>query len=181
MTSKLQIRIAGYGGQGIVFMGTILGKAAVEDGYYASGSTAYGSQARGGVTRAEIVISQEPILFPHVIKSDLLIALTSEAHELFARDLAEGGRLIYDREQPHTRSENPNYDLIEIDATKRSIDEFNSPQNANLVALGAANIITNIVNHESIIAALESSCTEKHLKSNIRALEVGKELGLEKL
>jgi 2-oxoglutarate ferredoxin oxidoreductase subunit gamma len=69
-----QIRLCGYGGQGVVLAGTILGHAAINDDKWVSGSNSYGAQARGGSARSEVVISKKPIMFPHVIQSDILFA-----------------------------------------------------------------------------------------------------------
>ncbi|MCF8062067.1 MAG: 2-oxoacid:acceptor oxidoreductase family protein, partial [Deltaproteobacteria bacterium] len=62
-----QVRIGGFGGQGVVLAGALLGHAAVRDGLWVSGSNAYGAQARGGAARSEVVISNRPISFPHVL------------------------------------------------------------------------------------------------------------------
>jgi len=97
MTGLKQIRFAGFGGQGVVLAGTILGYAAIHDGKWVSGSNSYGAQARGGSARSEVVISEEPITFPHVIRSDILIVLSQSAYDAHITDVAEDGALvIYD-------------------------------------------------------------------------------------
>jgi len=174
-----QIRLCGFGGQGIILAGTILGHAAINDGKWVSGSNSYGAQARGGFTRSEVIIAKEPIKFPHVIESDILIALSQSAYDKYSKDLRkEGGIVIYDdlMVNPHSLE---GAKQIGVPATDTALRELNSKQVANIVILGAAVAITRIVNKESLIASITETVEETFKEVNLKALEIGYKLGEE--
>jgi len=86
---KKEIRICGFGGQGIVLTGVILGEAAARAGFEAVQTQSYGPESRGGAARSEVVISTEPIDYPRVSRADVLIALSQSAYDSYAGELAE--------------------------------------------------------------------------------------------
>jgi len=99
-----QICLCGFGGQGVILAGMILGYAAINDGKWVAGSNSYGAQARGGSARSEVVISENPITYPHVIKADILIVMSQTAYDQYIQDLAEQGALVlYDDMIVHPR------------------------------------------------------------------------------
>ena len=84
---RKEIRICGFGGQGIVLAGVILGKAAsVYSEYHAVQTQSYGPEARGGASRSEIVISDAPVGFPGVMEADVLVALSQPAFDKYTGD-----------------------------------------------------------------------------------------------
>jgi len=85
-----QVRICGFGGQGVVLAGVILGEAAVLDGKWAAGASSYGAQARGGYARSDLVISDRPIVYPRVMEADLLVAMAQSAYDRYSTELAQG-------------------------------------------------------------------------------------------
>ncbi|MBW2138718.1 MAG: 2-oxoacid:acceptor oxidoreductase family protein [Deltaproteobacteria bacterium] len=102
MGDLVQVRLCGFGGQGIVLAGTILGFAAIHDGKWVCGSNSYGAQARGGYARSEVVLSSGPVKFPLVIEPDILIALSQESYGEYVKDLSgTGGQLEADRGTRH--------------------------------------------------------------------------------
>ena len=177
MTGLRQIRFGGFGGQGIVFAGTILGHAAIHDGKWVSGSNSYGAQARGGFARSEVVISTEPIAFPHVIRSDILIVLSQTAYDAYITDLAEDGALvIYDDLMVKPR-EVAGVRQIAVPATNTAVHEMQSKQVANMVILGASMAITKVVTKRALIVSIRKNIEERFKESNLKALEKGYELG----
>ena len=177
MTGLRQIRFGGFGGQGVVLVGTILGYAAIRDGKWVSGSNSYGAQARGGSARSEVVISTEPITFPHVIRSDILIVLCQSAYNACITDVAEDGALvIYDdlMVKPH---EIGGAQQIAVAAINTAIHELQSKQVANMVILGASMAITRVVTKRALISSIRENVLERFKESNLKALEVGYELG----
>jgi len=177
MGNLKQIRLCGFGGQGVILAGTILGYAAVNDGRWASGSNSYGAQARGGAARSEVVISTEPIKFPHVIQSDILIALSQMAYDTYSKDVCEQGAVvIYDdlMVKPHTIT---GAQQIPVPATSTAIRELDSKQVANVVILGASVAITGIVSKQALTASIGKHVEERFKELNLRALEVGCRLG----
>ena len=172
-----QIRFCGFGGQGVVLAGTILGYAAIKDGKWVSGSNSYGAQARGGSARSEVVISDDPIKFPHVIESDILVALSQSAYDVYIKNMAEKDALvIYDDlmiKPAHLRG----VQQIGVPATNVAIYELESKQVANMVMLGASVAITRIVNRQALISCIIENVAERFRDINVKALEVGYNLG----
>ena len=72
MAEKVEVILGGFGGQGIVLMGTVLGAAAVKQGLWASGANSYGAQARGSACKAEVIISPEPVDYPKVMEAAVI-------------------------------------------------------------------------------------------------------------
>ncbi|MDR1875322.1 MAG: 2-oxoacid:acceptor oxidoreductase family protein [Synergistaceae bacterium] len=95
---RFEIRIAGSGGQGVILATELIGQAITlyEEGLYVVQSQAYGPEARGGKSKAEVVISREPIDYPKVMAPNLQVILTQAAAEEFAPDTMPGGRIVYD-------------------------------------------------------------------------------------
>jgi 2-oxoglutarate ferredoxin oxidoreductase subunit gamma len=177
MTEVRQIRFAGFGGQGVVLAGTILGYAAIHDGKWVSGSTSYGAQARGGAARSEVVISAEPITFPHVIRSDILIVLSQSAYDAYIADVAEDGALvIYDDLMVKPR-EVAGVRQIAVPASNTAIHELKSKQVANMVILGASMAITRLVTKRALIVSIRENIEKRFKESNLKAIEKGYELG----
>ncbi|NLL36413.1 MAG: 2-oxoacid:ferredoxin oxidoreductase subunit gamma [Fretibacterium sp.] len=97
-TERFEIRIAGSGGQGVILATELIGRAITyyEPKFYVVQSQAYGPEARGGKSKAEVVISSEPIDYPKVIAPKLQVILTQAAADEFAHDTLPGGRIVYD-------------------------------------------------------------------------------------
>ena len=95
---RYEIRIAGSGGQGVILATELIGQAITlyEQGLYVVQSQAYGPEARGGKSKAEVVISREPIDYPKVMAPNLQVILTQAAADEFAPDTSPGGRIVYD-------------------------------------------------------------------------------------
>ena len=93
---RVEIRIAGLGGQGVVLAGQILGKAAVYQGFNAVQTQSYGAEARGSAAKSEVIISDKHVWYPYVRKCDVLVALSQEALDKYLKDLKKDGILIVD-------------------------------------------------------------------------------------
>src|SRR5665647_501001 len=91
-----QIVLTGTGGQGLILAGIILAEAAVLDGKQAIQTQSYGPEARGGASRAEVIISDEPIDYPKVQKADTLLAMSQEAFNKYGGSIGAEGILVVD-------------------------------------------------------------------------------------
>ena len=92
-----QVRLCGFGGQGIVLAGLIFGRAGIADGKWATSTSSYGAAARGGACLSDIVISDQPIIFPQVIKIDILVPMSQQAYDKYIGDVERGiSIVIYD-------------------------------------------------------------------------------------
>jgi len=172
-----QVRLGGYGGQGIVLAGTILGYAGVNDGKQVAGSSAYGAAARGGTCYSDVVISNQPIVFPHVIKADVLIALSQRAYDEYIQDVNhENGTVIYDERLVPVK-EIDNLKQVAVSATESAIKELGSKQVANMVILGAAVGLTEMVSQDALISAIDKNVAGRFKDLNLKAAELGLKLG----
>jgi 2-oxoglutarate ferredoxin oxidoreductase subunit gamma len=175
MPDKIEIRISGLGGQGVVLAGRILGEAAVYSGKNAVQTQSYGAEARGSAAKSEVIISDGKIGFPMVRKCDILIAMSQEAVEKNVKALKEGGLFLIDtttvRSVPKTEAR-----TLEISATETSTKVLGEKLYANMIMLGALVKITGIVNEESMEKVISNTFPEKLVSINIEAYKKGKEL-----
>lgn len=172
-----QVRLCGFGGQGVILAGTILGYAGINDEKWVAGSNSYGAAARGGTCRADVIISDKPISFPHVVEADVLIAMSQKAYDVYIKNVETGaGIVIYD-EQMVSPKEISGLKQIGIPATNAAIRELNSKQVVNIVILSSAVEITKIVNRDALISAIEENVPERFKALNLEAVELGFKLG----
>ncbi|GAF88631.1 unnamed protein product, partial [marine sediment metagenome] len=151
--------------------------AAISDDKWVSGSNSYGAQARGGSARSEVVISENPITYPHVIKADILIALSQSAYDKYIKNVSEKDSLVVYDDQMVELKDTKGAKQIAIPATKIAISELNSKQVANIVMLGASIVITGIVSEKSLISSIQTNVGQRFRELNLKALEVGYTLG----
>jgi len=181
MGKRYEIRLSGSGGQGIILSGIILAEAL---GLYGGKSVAqtqsYGPEARGGASRAEVIVSDEEIDYPKAIKLDLLLAMNQKACDEYYRDLKDGGVLIVDSTFV---TQVPTSKAIQIPFTKIAREKFHKEIVANIIALGAITEFMDIISpkamEESVLARVPKG-TEKlnrdALKAGLMAAREFKEL-----
>ena len=171
-----QIRLCGFGGQGIVLAGVILGQAGVLDGKNAAQSSSYGAEARGSACKSEVVISDDWIDYPHVLKADILIAMSQPAYNKYSCDVREGGVIFHDEElvKPSARIGFPHFP---VPATQRAVEDFDNRLVANTILLAAVVKATGIVTPRALQLALENTIDVKHLELNKKAIDLGFDLG----
>lgn len=176
MAAIEQIRLCGFGGQGIILAGAILGHAVVKDGKWVAQTSSYGAAARGGSCRADVVISDEPIIFPHLIEADVLVAMFQSAYDHFIKDTKDSGLVIYD-DQLVSPGSVDGLKHISIPATATAVEELNGRHVANIVILGAVAEITKIVGKDALISAVEEDVPERFKSLNLKAVDIGFKLG----
>jgi len=170
---RYEIRIAGFGGQGVVTAGKIMGvAAALYDKKNAVQTQSYGPESRGGACKAEVVLSDGEIHYPKVRSADVLVALSQTAQDVYLKDLKPGGLLIIDpltvvREVPRSDVQIVKVPTAEI-ALKVGHKRFQ-----NMVALGALCQLTGVVSQKAIEKAIEESVPPKTLWQNIEAFKKG--------
>lgn len=172
---RKEIRIAGSGGQGIISASIILAEASgIYDGKNVLQSQVYGAAARGEMSKADVIISDEEINFPEVRIPDVLIALTQDAYDEFSRFLKENSIIISDEFYVHRLNEDLKNFSFPI--TETSIDVTGKKISANIVALGILSGLTGIVTLDALKSAVLKKFKNKG-EPNIKALEKGYELG----
>jgi 2-oxoglutarate ferredoxin oxidoreductase subunit gamma len=177
MAEIKQVRLSGFGGQGVVLAGVLLGEAGVIDGKHVSGSNSYGAQARGSGCKAEIMFADGLIDFPHLVTADILVAMSQSAYSLYCGDVKEStGFILYDQSLV-TIKENLNVRQIGIPATEYAIKKLKNKQVANMVLLGALIETTKIVSPRAIRKAIHTHVSERFRSLNLKALRIGIDLG----
>lgn len=178
MAMRYEIRLAGSGGQGLVLAGVILAEAAgIYDGKFVCQTQSYGPEARGGASKAEVVISDAEIDYPKAIRPDVLLALNQKSLDVFLGDLKEGGVLLVDADLVR---EVPESGALSIPFT-RMAREAGRELMANIVALGALAAITGAVSREALKAAVLARVPAASREMNERALEAGLAAGAKAL
>ena len=167
---RYEIRLAGSGGQGLILAGIILAEAAgVHDGKFVCQTQSYGPEARGGTSKAEVVISDEEIDYPQVIEPDLLLCLNQRSCEAYAFDLKPDGLLVVDASFVHdiltTRA-------VPLPFTKIA-REVGREQTANIVALGALAVLSGVVSLASLKTAVLARIPPGTGELNEKALDAG--------
>ncbi|MDR2180576.1 MAG: 2-oxoacid:acceptor oxidoreductase family protein [Synergistaceae bacterium] len=196
MAERFEIRIAGSGGQGVILATELIGQAITlyEQGLYVVQSQAYGPEARGGKSKAEVVVSREPIDYPKVVAPNLQVILTQAAAEEFARDTMPGGRIVYDdffvTDLPGISTAYGSgsvEDVSRIDArvytlpiVRTALDKLGREILTNMVALGCIGRILRlekIASPDSLRRAIADHFPVKKIaEMNIQAFDEGYEL-----
>ena len=168
-----RIKIAGFGGQGLLFLGRLLAEAGMRQGYQVSWLPSYGPEMRGGTANCHVNISTEPIGSPLVSDPTVLIAMNRPSLEKFQSELICGGLIIYDSSLIDKAPERSDVEVIALPATALA-DEIGSPKIANMVALGAYLGLTGLLDIEPLNKAL-ATVTKKTslLESNLKAIQAG--------
>jgi 2-oxoglutarate ferredoxin oxidoreductase subunit gamma len=174
--SRTEILIGGVGGQGVVLSGILLGTAAtLFDGKKAVQTQSYSSELRGGSTRAEVIISEEPVTDPQVRKPDILIALAEDALSKYVDRVKPKGLLVIDSDL--VRGAKPgDYEILSVPATSIADKEMGNIVVANLIVLGAIIRKTGLLSVEAMEKAIEMSVPKKAITLNLNAFRKGLEL-----
>jgi 2-oxoglutarate ferredoxin oxidoreductase subunit gamma len=172
---RMEFRLSGSGGQGLILAGIILAEAAILDGKNAVQSQSYGPEARGGASRAEVIISDEDIDYPKVSKPEVLLTLTEEALKKYSVDLEEDCTIILD-----SSIENKDFlnkgKIIDIPILKTAKEKIGKTIVANIIALGALVAATKVVSKEAIEKAVLARVPKGTEELNRKALYAGFEL-----
>ena len=176
MTEIKQVRLSGFGGQGVVLAGLLLGHAGVMEWRYVSGSNSYGAEARGSGCKSEIVFSDGPIDFPHLTTADILVAMSQGAYDIYCQDVKEAGLILYDQGLLTPKVE-LKVKQQGVPATEIAVKKLKNKQVANIIFLGALIEITKIVSQKSVQKAISLHMSETFRVLNFKALQTGIELG----
>jgi 2-oxoglutarate ferredoxin oxidoreductase subunit gamma len=171
---RKEIRIAGFGGQGIVLAGRILGEAAINAGNKAVQTQSYGPESRGGAARSEVVISDKTIDYPRVIEADLLVALSQPGYDKYHDDnIKKKSLIIVDADLVETQDKK----AIKIPFTKIA-DSLGKKIVANIVMLGYLTAVLDAFPKKTIIETIKSNIPKGTEKINMKAFEEGYKLGV---
>ena len=150
----------------------VLGRAAALDGKNVLQTQAYGAEARGSLTKSEVIISEDKIGFPAVRKSDILVTMSQEATNELVKDLRDTGALVIDstsvKETPPAGKR-----VLRFPATETAKRVFGEGLYANMVMLGALLQEFGLVRTQSVEEAIRESAAKKNVETNLNAFREG--------
>ena len=171
---RYEIRLSGSGGQGIITAAIVLAEAAgVYNGRYVCQTQSYGPEVRGGVSKAEVVISNKVIDYPRAIKPDLLLAMDQASCDTYFLDLERDGLLVIDSTLV---TQVPTSRVVGIPFTQIARKELGKKVVANMVALGAVGQLCQFLSQKSLEAALMARMPKGTEGINRQALHAGIEV-----
>lgn len=172
-----EIRIAGFGGQGVILATHILGRAAaVHENRYATMTQSYGPEARGGAASAALIVSDEPVLFPYVAHPDILVVMSQEAYTRFTPTVKEGGYLLVEEDLVRLDHTAQGLKIYGIPAT-RFAEELGKKMVLNVIMTGFLCAITGAVSAEAARKSVEESVPARFRELNLQAFDKGFEHG----
>lgn len=172
---KKEIRLSGSGGQGLILAGIILAEGAILSDLNAVQTQSYGPEARGGASKAEVVINNNEINFPKVKRPDILLALTQKSYIEYSKDVKDDGIIILDssievNRDVHTQN------IISIPIIKTATEEIGKAMVANIIALGIIGELLEIVDKEKLKSAILARVPKGTEDLNMKAFEKGASL-----
>jgi 2-oxoglutarate ferredoxin oxidoreductase subunit gamma len=176
-----ELRIAGFGGQGVILSAHIIGKAAaLYDGGYATMTQNYGPEARGGAASAALIVSDEPVLYPYLTNPDILVVMSQEAYTRFTPDVREGGILLVEEDLVRLENLGQHLKVYGIPAT-RLAEKLGKKMVLNVVMVGFLCAISQVVSLESCRQAVNDSVPARFRELNLSAFDEGYAYGLKLL
>lgn len=177
--NRLEVRLSGFGGQGIIRSGEIVGKAAVlYDGRYATFTQSYGPESRGGACAAQVAIADNPVelSYPHVIDPSILVIMSQGAYNKYAPGFRRDGLLIVDESLVELDEAAEGVRVLGIPAT-RMAEELGRRIVANVVMLGFVAAVTDVASPEALKQAVLDSVPKGTEELNERAFDTGLKYG----
>jgi len=174
-----EIKVSGFGGQGVILAGMIIGKAAsIFDGKDATLTQAFGPEARGSACSASLIVSTERILYPYVTHPRILIAMSQDAYAKFSPELSSDGILLIEDSLVKLGAVPPGVKVYGVPATKIA-EELGRRQVLNIVMVGFFAATTGLLGVDAMRKAVETSVPRGTEGLNLRAFERGYQHGLE--
>lgn len=176
--STVEIKIGGFGGQGVILSGIIIGKAAsIYDNKYATLIQSFGPEARGSACSAQLIISDDKILYPYVTKPNILMVMSQEAYTKFYPEMDENGTLIIEEDLVSVGQLKNNIKFYKIPAT-RFAEELGRKLILNIVMVGFFAAVTNLISPDAFRKAVANSVPKGTESLNLQAFERGYQYGL---
>jgi 2-oxoglutarate ferredoxin oxidoreductase subunit gamma len=172
-----EIRVAGFGGQGVILSAIVLGKAAsIYQGEFATMTQNFGPEARGGACSAQLMLSDQPVLYPYVTQPDVLVVMSQEAYTKFAPELKDGGTLLIERDLVRVSEMPAQTRIYSIPAT-RIAEELGKRMVLNIVMVGFFAAVTQLLEADAVRKAIADSVPASFRELNLKAFDKGYEYG----
>jgi 2-oxoglutarate ferredoxin oxidoreductase subunit gamma len=181
MQHLTEIRIAGFGGQGVILSALVIGKAAcIYENGFSTMTQSFGPEARGGACSAQVILSDKPVLYPYVTRPDVLVVMSHEAYTIFAPQVREGGTLIIEQDLVRVDTLSAGVRVFSCPAT-RLAEELGKKMVLNIVMVGFFAAVTGLLKPDSLRNAITDSVPEAYTELNRRAFDKGYEYGVKTL
>lgn len=167
---KTEIRLSGSGGQGVILAGIIIAEAAISMGQNAVQSQSYGPEARGGASKAEVIINEDEIFFTKVLKPSILLSLTQASYEKYSHDILPKGIVVLDDSIKYKDTDCTVYSLPIL---KTAREVLKKPMVANIVALGALTELISGLDQSAMENAIKARIPQGTEEINMRAFQEG--------
>jgi 2-oxoglutarate ferredoxin oxidoreductase subunit gamma len=176
---RREVRIAGFGGQGVVTLGTILAVAAgIHEDLEVAQTQSYGPEARGGACRSDVVISDEPIDYTKPLALDIFIALSPAAVEQYWAEVREGRTVVLVDKTLVPRTPDHSPPVLAVEATQIAEEEFKDRVVANMIMLGVMAAISGWISLKALEQTLNGRISGRGLEASRAALKRGYDLGM---
>jgi len=173
--SRTEIKIGGFGGQGVILSGYIIGRAAsIYDNKNATMIQAFGPEARGSACSAQIIVAEDGIDYPYLTTPQIMVVMSQEAYTKFSPELAPGGILITEEELVNPLNLRKDVKHFSIPAT-RLAEELGKKMVLNIVMMGYLTAVTKLIEKEAMRKAVEVSVPKGTQELNLNAFEKGYE------
>lgn len=172
---KKEMRFAGSGGQGVILASIIFADAALRDGKYAIQSQSYGPEARGGMCKAETIISDDKINFPKVLNTDFLLALTQGSLEKYMTAANENSIIMADASLNVTKGMCKGK-IVTVPILKTASETLKKAMTANIVAVGAINTYLKLLSDDAVEEAVLARVPKGTEDLNRQALQAGRKI-----
>jgi 2-oxoglutarate ferredoxin oxidoreductase subunit gamma len=177
--ARVEIRFSGSGGQGILLAAAIVAEAAAALGRRVVQTQTYGPEARGGASKAEVIVASEPIDYPEVQHPDVSLVLSQAAYDKYAADTKPGGLLIYDSGLVEPDPADESIVRCGLPFTQAATDELGKKVVTNIVAVGALVAVSGVVPVDAVRDAVVSRVPARFKELNEHAYGLGLRLGEE--
>jgi 2-oxoglutarate ferredoxin oxidoreductase subunit gamma len=172
-----EVRIAGFGGQGVILSAIVLGKAcSIHQGEFATMTQNFGPEARGGACSAQLMLSDKPVLYPYVTQPDVLVVMSQEAYVKFGPELKDGGLLLIERDLVRVTDLPKQTRIYSVPAT-RLAEELGKRMVLNIVMVGFFTAVTRLLDADAVRKAVADSVPASFRELNLKAFDKGYEYG----
>lgn len=179
--SVTEIRIAGFGGQGVIMSAVVIGKAGcIYQNGYSTMTQNFGPEARGGACSAQVILSDDPILYPYVTRPDILVVMSQEAYTLFSPQISPNGILVIEEDLVRIGDLPPGVRVYSIPAT-RIAEELGKKMVLNIVMVGFFGAVSHALDPDALRKAVAASVPEAYREVNLKAFDRGFEYGTKEL
>ena len=176
--SAVEIKFGGFGGQGVILAGIIIGRAAsIYDNKFATLTQSFGPEARGSACSAQVIVSDTKILYPYVTKPEILLVMSQEACNLFLPQTVDEATVIIEEDLVKPAGLKPGMKVHGIPAT-RLAEELGRKMILNIVMVGFFTAVTKLVDYEAVRQAVKASVPQGTESMNLKAFDCGYQYGV---